>query len=218
MSTCERCGEPSHLMVAGICPRCQPPVLGADHWVETVSGNKVSLSHPDPATIDLDDIAHGLARQARFNGHTPGEPYSVARHSLWVCRYFLPEAPRMALLGLLHDAHEAYLGDIVRPVAHSEPELHRAFKRLKGRLQTAIYAALRVDPPHGDEAIAIRDVDNQALACEARAFMVSRGEDWNLPVTVIMPRAEQVPICPQPWVADKCQFLHEYEVLQGVGV
>ena len=80
--------------------------------IVTYSGRVIEPLNPDPAQIDIEDIAHALANQCRFTGHTR-EFYSVAQHSVLVSYECAPED---ALWGLLHDASEAYLADIARPV------------------------------------------------------------------------------------------------------
>lgn len=81
--------------------------------VVTYTGKHIDLLDPKPEDIDIHDIAHSLSMQCRYNGHTP-EFYSVAQHSLEVS--YAVSAKPSALAGLMHDAHEAYAGDIVRPV------------------------------------------------------------------------------------------------------
>jgi 5'-deoxynucleotidase YfbR-like HD superfamily hydrolase len=80
--------------------------------VSTRSGKQLDLLQPDPAAIDLHDIAGSLSKQCRYNGHTQ-QFYSVAQHSV-----LLAEAvpSRYAALALLHDAPEAYVGDLVQPL------------------------------------------------------------------------------------------------------
>lgn len=80
--------------------------------VRTYSGNNVNLINPDPTTISILDIAHHLANTTRYNGATHW-PYSVAQHSLYVASICSPEN---RLAGLMHDATEAYLGDVVAPL------------------------------------------------------------------------------------------------------
>jgi len=82
-----------------------------DNFVQTFSGKKFSLFHPDPESIDLHDIAHALSMQCRFNGHTK-RFLSVAEHSWWVSHLVKPE---YALTALMHDAGEAYISDIPKP-------------------------------------------------------------------------------------------------------
>lgn len=79
-------------------------------WIEMFSGTAVDLIQPDPETIRLDDIAHHLARIYRYTG---GTEWSVAAHSLCVAM-LVPREFRLE--ALLHDAHEAYVGDVSSPM------------------------------------------------------------------------------------------------------
>ncbi len=86
-----------------------------------LSGRRLDLLDPSPLDIEIEDIAHGLAFVARWNGQTRGEhPFSVAEHSLLVEELFgrlAPEAtPRWRLAALLHDAPEYVIGDMISPV------------------------------------------------------------------------------------------------------
>lgn len=90
-------------------------------WQRMLSGRRLDLLDPTPVDIELDDIAHGLAFVARWNGQTLGDwPYSVAEHSLLVeilvTRIDPALAPRWRLAALLHDAPEYVLGDMISPV------------------------------------------------------------------------------------------------------
>jgi len=86
--------------------------------VSTKSGRRVALLNPSPSQIVIGDIAHGLAHQCRFNGQT-SKFYSVAQHSVLVAS-ILPRELRLA--GLLHDASETYLGDVVQPLKELLPK------------------------------------------------------------------------------------------------
>jgi len=89
-------------------------------WQRMLSGRRLDLLDPSPLDIEIDDIAHGLARVARLNGQTKGEwAYSVAQHSLLVERLaarFKPNLDRRwRLAALLHDAPEYVIGDLISP-------------------------------------------------------------------------------------------------------
>ena len=89
-------------------------------WQRMLSGRRLDLLDPSPLDIEIEDIAHGLARVARWNGQTKGaHPYSVAQHSLLVDAIALRLDPgldqRAALCVLLHDAAEYVIGDIISP-------------------------------------------------------------------------------------------------------
>lgn len=90
-------------------------------WQRMLSGRRLDLLDPTPVDIEIEDIAHGLAFVARWNGQTRGDyAYSVAEHSLLVeslYRRLCPDAPiRWQLAALLHDAPEYVIGDMISPV------------------------------------------------------------------------------------------------------
>ena len=90
-------------------------------WQRMLSGRRLDLLDPSPLDVEVEDIAHGLAFVARWNGQTRGEhPYSVAEHSLLVeelyCRLTPKPEPRWRLAALLHDAPEYVIGDMISPV------------------------------------------------------------------------------------------------------
>src|SRR6202012_698047 len=89
-------------------------------WQRMLSGRRLDLLNPSPFDIEIEDIAHGLARVARWNGQTVGEhAFSVAQHSMVVeevCAPLQPALePRWRLAALLHDAPEYVIGDMISP-------------------------------------------------------------------------------------------------------
>jgi 5'-deoxynucleotidase YfbR-like HD superfamily hydrolase len=110
-------------------------------WQRMLSGRRLDLLDPTPMDIEVDDIAHGLAFVARWNGQTIGNwPYSVAEHSLLVERIF-SEAnggiePRWLLAALLHDAPEYVIGDMISPV---KAAIGPGYGALDDRLAAAIH-------------------------------------------------------------------------------
>mgnify|MGYP001954218277 FL=1 len=106
-----------------------------------LSGRRLDLLDPTPMDIEIEDIAHGLAFVARWNGQTHGDyPYSVAEHSLLVEALYTrlyPKAPvKWQLTALLHDAPEYVIGDMISPVKASVGE---GYGELDERLTTAIH-------------------------------------------------------------------------------
>ncbi len=99
-------------------------------FIITYTGQHVKVWEPDAAVIRIRDIAHALANQCRFNGHS-SMFYSVAEHSIKVSQRV---EPQHALAGLLHDAAEAYLGDLVTPLKAEMP----AFADLEAEWMEAI--------------------------------------------------------------------------------
>jgi len=139
----------------------------------THSGQQVNLALPQPGMIRLADIALALSRIPRFGGHTL-RPWSVADHSLLVCDLMGAPAPDLALAALLHDAHEAYLGDLVLPVQIAlrgiGHQANDAWRLLSADLDKAIARAVALDPEMFDHP-AIQQADALALAIEARRLM-----------------------------------------------
>lgn len=108
-------------------------------WQRMLSGRRLDLLDPTPMDIEIEDIAHGLAFVARWNGQTQGDwPYSVAEHSLLVVDIFErlgPCTPREQLAALLHDAPEYVIGDMISPV---KAAVGPGYGALDDRLQAAI--------------------------------------------------------------------------------
>jgi len=110
-------------------------------WQRMLSGRRLDLLDPTPMDIEIEDIAHGLAFVARWNGQTRGDyAYSVAEHSLLVealFRRIAPRAPtRWHLAALLHDAPEYVIGDMISPVKSA---VGSAYGELDERLSAAIH-------------------------------------------------------------------------------
>ena len=110
-------------------------------WQRMLSGRRLDLLDPSPFDIEIGDIAHGLARVARWNGQTLGDyPYSVAQHSLLVTEIFRlqhPKAsPAVLLTVLLHDAPEYVIGDMISPV---KAVVGSSYTDIEERLQIAIH-------------------------------------------------------------------------------
>lgn len=110
-------------------------------WQRMLSGRRLDLLDPTPLDIELEDIAHGLAFVARWNGQTTGDwPYSVAEHSLLVellvTRLDPGFAPRWRLAALLHDAPEYVIGDMISPV---KAAVGPGYSALDARLTAAIH-------------------------------------------------------------------------------
>lgn len=169
-------------------------------YVSTYCGNRFYPLRPEIDQVSIEDIAHGLAYQCRFNGQTR-EFYSVAQHSLMVASLVPPEL-RMA--ALLHDAAEAYLGDMVKPIKVLLPE----FSALEERVSDIIAAFFGID--FSDYA-PIKQADLIALATEKRDLMPHSTESWAY-LAAISPRPETI-ITLSPGEA-KHQFLQKFHRLK----
>ena len=110
-------------------------------WQRMLSGRRLDLLDPTPVDIEIEDIAHGLAFVARWNGQTHGDfPYSVAEHSLLVEEIYTrlnPQAPaRWQMAALLHDGPEYVIGDMISPV---KAAVGPGYGALDERLAAAIH-------------------------------------------------------------------------------
>jgi len=136
-------------------------------FIITALGDKFDFDNPESSYMDIYQIGLSLSKQCRFNGHT-SVFYSVAQHSVLVS-YYLP--PELALAGLLHDASEAFIGDLVTPLKKRFPE----FKELEDKIQRAINLRfnlpLTVDPR-------IKQTDLRVLATEKRDVMPPNNYHW----------------------------------------
>lgn len=132
--------------------------------MQTCSGY-FDLERPDPDHVNMVDIATQLSRICRYNGVCK---WSVADHSV-LCTYMLPvwSSWEMRMHVLLHDAHEAYTGDIISPVKRSLPAAAaKALRDMENRIQKAIYQHLGLPMPNAEELEMIKTVDRYALAWE----------------------------------------------------
>lgn len=130
-----------------------------DGWFVTRSGNKFFPLQPDVADIFIDDIAFALSNTCRYGGHTVF--MSVAEHSCLVADH-LPSA--LKLLGLLHDATEAYLGDMVRPLKQQMPQYRLAEEHLWKVIARKFHLPETMPP-------LIKEIDSRALLAERNHLM-----------------------------------------------
>ena len=149
-----------------------PP--GPGPYLQTVSGRWVNPFDPDPSQLDAGDIARALANQCRFGGHSRVF-YSVAQHAVIVSELVEQRGGDVedVFAALMHDASEAYLGDMPHPLKHRSP-LGAAFKAAEDHLEQALRErfGIKADVPE------IKRADCALLATERRAFSA---EDWHWP-------------------------------------
>ncbi len=169
-------------------------------WIQTYTGRQFYPAEPRPSDIDIADIAHSLSLQCRFNGHC-GVFYSVAEHCVRVSRAV---DRRHAMWGLLHDAAEAYVGDLPRPVKHCLPE----FSRIEDRLLRTIVEHFGLSWPMPEQ---VRLYDDVLLATECRDLMRSPPAPWGLAVHPLPQRIEPLPDSAS---AEK-QFLERFAELRA---
>lgn len=177
-------------------------------WVPTVSGKIVDLVDPDPQTIDFKDIVIHLSNANRFAGASYIN-ISVAQHSLIVAGIVPREVKPWALL---HDAHEAYMGDIIAPVPRALGEIaaRRARRQghenvslirkiipayideLKHGLDKAIYQAAGLPLPDDRQREIIRQADLIALRTECRDFLTKCGKSWGRRIEAVKPLTRKI--------------------------
>jgi uncharacterized protein len=146
-------------------------------WILTRSGRKFDLANPTADMVDPADIAHSLSMQCRFNGHT-SHFYSVAQHCYLVAD-LVPAEHQLA--ALLHDATEAYVGDMVRPLKEGMRECARyngttcMYDVTEQRVWEAICERFDLSPILPDS---VKHADLVALATEKRDLMPWHPEPW----------------------------------------
>jgi hypothetical protein len=186
-------------------PRDAPPVAGP--YLQTVSGRWVNPFDPDPAQLDAGDIARALANQCRFGGHCHVF-YSVAQHCVIVSRVVEDRGGDVedVFAALMHDASEAYLGDMPHPLKHRSA-LGAAFRDAEHALEAAIRDRFRIkaDVPE------VKRVDRALLATERRAFSA---EAWHWPE---LENVEPLDLELVAWSPDKAaeEFARRYAELEA---
>lgn len=167
-------------------------------WMQTHKG-RFDFAEPGKHWMDIESIAHSLSLICRFNGHCK-EFYSVAQHSVYVSQLCKPDN---RLSGLLHDAPEAYIGDMVSPLKKMIP----AFQAFEGDVwevlarQQGLPLALPQD---------VKDADLEMLALEARDLMGVDPTAWGL-------KAPSVNAKITPWDSKRAErhFLDAYRAILG---
>ena len=188
-------------------------------WQRMLSGRRLDLLDPAPLDIEIEDIAHGLAFVARWNGQTAGDyPYSVAEHSLLVEALLDLIDPKLdhrwRLAALLHDAPEYVIGDMISPV---KAAVGPAYKAMDERLTAAIH--IRFGLPAALPAVVkkkIKRADKISAWLEATEIAgFSRQEADRF---FGAPRAADLTrftLTPRPPMAVKSAFLARFAVLEG---
>ncbi len=188
-------------------------------WQRMLSGRRLDLLDPSPLDVEISDIAHGLARVARWNGQTRGDhAFSVAQHSLLVEAAFAAAAPdcspEQRLAALLHDAPEYVIGDMISPF---KSVVGGGYKEVEKRLQRAVHLRFSL-PPELPLRLqrAIKKADHVAAwfeatqlagfsEAEARRFF---GRPRNLSV-------DALPLEPQPASVVQGAFIARFDAIEA---
>ncbi len=186
-------------------------------WQRMLSGRRLDLLTPSPTDIEIEDIAHGLARLARWNGQTKGpHAFSVAQHSLTVVDIFQTTNPLTGsgdvLTALLHDAPEYVIGDLISPFKAAIGLDYKAFEQ---RLLAAIHARFGLQPPSAELHLAIKAADTVAAYYEATVlagFSAAEAEQFFGKPSVTTDLGERL-LGLQPWPAEDAEqrFLEVFE-------
>jgi 5'-deoxynucleotidase YfbR-like HD superfamily hydrolase len=143
-------------------------------WIVTHSGRKVYPLAPEPGMFDLNDIAHALSNTCRFTGHCKTF-YSVAQHSVLVSKLVRHRtgSDSLAMQGLLHDATEAYLCDVARPVKHADG--FAFYREAEQRLWESVAQGFGLPAKLAAE---VKDVDNRLVCNEALTLLTAIPDGW----------------------------------------
>ncbi len=136
-------------------------------WISTFTGRKFWPLDPRPDEIVIEDVAHALSLQCRYGGHCKVF-YSVAEHSVYVSE-LVPK--RLALCGLLHDATEAYLVDLPRPIKHHMSQ----YQEMEARLWVDLAARFGLPLVMPKE---VHEVDTSLALAEGEQLLPTRPADW----------------------------------------
>lgn len=180
-------------------------------WMGMDSGRKFWPLDPRASEVSIKDIAHALSRICRFGGRCE-RFYSVAQHSVLVANLVKRAHPWLAMHALLHDAAEAYLGDVIRPLKVSLWVIRggaiESFETTEARVHASILDAFELRDICDDERAVIKRADDKALATEARDLMGNPG--WP-----DLPMPDPAIVEPVPPVAATEMFMKRFEQLSA---
>jgi len=184
-------------------------------WQRMLSGRRLDLLDPSPMDIEIEDIAHGLARVARWNGQTVGEhAFSVAQHSVVVeeiVAHIRPSVePRWRLAALLHDASEYVIGDMISPF---KAALGVNYKDFEERLENAIHVRFGLPARTPPEIKALIKQADRACAFFEATQLAGFTHAESLAFFDAPPSGYSLTIDPQPPAAAQLRYLERFHVL-----
>ena len=193
------------------------PALEPRAWQRMLSGRHLDILNPSPMDIEIEDIAHGLARVSRWNGQTKGKHlFSVAQHSVLVERLLRHNAPKLEqkwqLAALLHDAPEYVIGDMITPFKYV---LGGIYRDIEDRLEKAVHIRFGL-PPTLPEHVerSIKRADRMAAWLEATQLAGFSEQD--AAKILVKPRGiVDIKIRPQSANDAGAAFLHRFSMLGG---
>ena len=189
-------------------------------WQRMLSGRRLDLLDPSPLDIEIEDIAHGLARVARWNGQTQGDhAFSVAQHCLLVTAVFRHTRPSTTKeerrAALLHDAAEYVIGDMISPF---KAALGLDYKEFEQRLLRAVHLRFGLSPNSEALTAEIKRADSVSAYLEATqlaGFSLEEAEKFfGRPKGLNGAGFQQfLQLKPMPAVAAKAAYIKEFEAL-----
>ena len=190
-------------------------------WQRMLSGRRLDLLDPSPLDIEIEDIAHGLARVARWNGQTSGEHiFSVAQHILLVDVMARTRRPRLdnkiRLAIMLHDAPEYVIGDMISPF---KAVIGSSYKDTESRLMAAIHLRFGLPAELPEETLRIvkeADIDTAYLESTRLAgFEASEARKFFGTPPALKPAIERDYLTPWPAEIAKARYLERFARLIG---
>lgn len=187
-------------------------------YIQTFRGGKFWPLDPRAGEVFAEDVAHALANVCRFSGHVRFF-YSVAQHSVHVSEN-VPESA--AFHALLHDAAEAYIGDVARPskrnfyvllpVGFTGRWRYATFQEMEHRILNQVMT--RFGCSWGGSWSAVKEADDRMLVTEARDLMPLGYEEWDV---VVRGKVEPYPFTVEPWSPEKAErrFMERFVHLGG---
>ena len=156
-------------------------------WFLSRSGLELDLAAPKVADVHWHDIAEALAKTCRFGGHCKGF-YSVAEHSVRTYELMNRSWPELAIYGLLHDAAEAWTGDVIHPLKEM---IRPLFDPIEAAIEAVIWEAAGISAPTSKIAYLVKHYDLVMLATERRDLLGTPKRPWRI-LEGIKPDAEVI--------------------------
>jgi 5'-deoxynucleotidase YfbR-like HD superfamily hydrolase len=189
-------------------------------WQRMLSGRRLDLLDPSPLDVEIEDIAHGIARVPRWNGQTKGAHiFSVAQHTLLVDTIARQQGPlddRLRLAIMLHDAPEYVVGDMITPF---KTVIGESYKAVEARLLAAIHLRFGLPPqlPAGQQKT-IKTADRAAAYLEATrlaGFAEDEARKFFGTAPKLSPALERDYLTPWPAETAEARYLERFAKLCG---
>lgn len=179
------------------------------NWFQALSGQRIVVDQPDPAVVDIDDIASALGNLPRWGGHTPNF-YSIAEHGIRLARLLPPD---LKMVGLLRDAAKAYVGELQRPIKRL-PQME-GWRDLRDRWALAIGTALGLGQGIRFPPALVREYSERLTHAERRDLQ--RPGDGRELANLRLAKCVEPIIAMNPWEAQKV-FLKDFDAYKKLTI